>query len=146
MKLRILSVGKATTGPTAELINEYQKRLPKHWQLAWEFLPTSDKAKESERLLRMLGTSFVVLLDERGSLYTNQQLADLFETLQNDGTKELCIIIGGAFGVNDEVIKRVDAVWSFSPLVFPHQLMRILLTEQLYRTADILAGGKYHHN
>ncbi len=146
MKLRILSVGKVATSPTAELIYEYQKRLPKHWQLTWEFLPTSVKTKESDQILRKLGAAFVVLLDERGSLYTNQQLADLFETLQNDGTKELCIIIGGAFGVSDEVIKRADAVWSFSPLVFPHQLMRVLLTEQLYRTADILAGGKYHHN
>ena len=58
---------------------------------------------------------------------------------------EVVIIIGGAFGVSEEVRKRADFVWSFSKLVFPHMLMRVMMTEQIYRAQEILNGGKYHH-
>ena len=59
--------------------------------------------------------------------------------------KEIVLIIGGAYGVTEEVRKKSDVVWSFSNLVFPHQLMRVMLIEQIYRTQEILHGGKYHH-
>jgi 23S rRNA (pseudouridine1915-N3)-methyltransferase len=86
----------------------------------------------------------VVLLDERGVSLDSPALALKVDQLATQG-KAITFLIGGAYGVTDALRKKADLVWSLSPLVFPHQLVRLILTEQLYRAQQILAGGSYHH-
>jgi 23S rRNA (pseudouridine1915-N3)-methyltransferase len=103
----------------------------------------SARAEESERLLKRLKQDdFVILLDERGNNLSSPELAAL---LQGRGDHQVVIIIGGAFGVTPELRERADVVWSLSRLVFPHQLVRLILAEQLYRAQEITRGGQYHH-
>lgn len=144
MKIRILSVGKTHDRLIRPSIEAYEQRLKQHIDLRWEFVPASDVENESRQLLKRCAGK-VLLLDEQGQMYTNSELASLVENMQNSSVKELTIIIGGAFGVSEELRRSVDIVWSLSSLVFPHQLVRLLLVEQVYRTYDILSGGKYHH-
>lgn len=144
MKVTVLVVGKQHDVLYEAAISDFQNRLKRYCAVSWEYIPSSTKEDESTALLKR-SRGYLILLDETGELYTTPQLAAKIELLQNRATKELTIIIGGAFGVTDEVKQAADFVWSLSPLVFPHQLVRLLLTEQLYRAYDILHNGKYHH-
>ena len=97
------------------------------------------------RILEKIKPSdFVILLDERGKNISSPELAKMllngFVNSQN-----FVIIIGGAFGVSEELRKRANFVWSLSKLVFPHQIVRLILVEQIYRAQEISSGGKYHH-
>jgi len=151
MPIRILCVGKKHESWVADGIERYQKRLQKPFMLEWVLLPHSAREganarqEESERILsRLPGDEYVILLDERGKLYDSPSLsALLLDPLQS--SKNVTIIIGGAYGVDDTVHTRANIVWSLSPLVFPHQLVRLILAEQLYRAQEIASGGPYHH-
>jgi 23S rRNA (pseudouridine1915-N3)-methyltransferase len=145
MKITIISVGKQHDSTISEAIATYETRLKKHCNLAWELIPPSDKGQESRRILDRL-RGYVILLDETGVMLSTPDVSARIERLQNDSVKELIIVIGGAYGVTDELKQRADLVWSLSPLVFPHQLVRLILVEQLYRAYDLLSGGKYHHS
>lgn len=145
MKITIISVGKPHDSTISEAIATYETRLKKHCSLAWELIPPSDKGQESRRILDRL-KGYVILLDETGRLLSTPDVSAHIERLQNGSIKELSIVIGGAYGVSDELNQRADFVWSLSPLVFPHQLVRLILVEQLYRAYDLLSGGKYHHS
>ena len=100
---------------------------------------------ESERLLsRLTAYDFIILLDERGKQLDSPAFASLLQ--QNlDRSQKVAIVIGGAYGVTDELRQKAHVVWSLSDLVFPHQLVRLILTEQLYRAQQIALGGSYHH-
>ena len=103
------------------------------------------RQEESERILSRLNAhDYVVLLDERGKALDSPGLADVLQG-KLDQSRNVVIIIGGAYGVDETVHQRADLVWSLSPLVFPHQLVRLILTEQLYRAQQIATGGPYHH-
>ncbi len=147
MSVRILAVGKKHESWVSDGIGRYEKRL----DAAWQLLPHSSRegdtarAEESDRLLGKLDRdAFVVLLDERGRNVDSPSLA---RTLQGafDSGKTVTVIIGGAYGVDDRVRSRADFVWSLSQLVFPHQLVRLMLVEQLYRSQEISANRSYHH-
>ena len=84
-------------------------------------------------------------MDERGDELDSPPLAKLFDTAFT-ASRQMTIVIGGAYGVDDRVHQRADIVWSLSPLVFPHQLVRLILSEQLYRAQQIIAGHPYHHD
>ncbi|UOR01209.1 23S rRNA (pseudouridine(1915)-N(3))-methyltransferase RlmH [Leucobacter allii] len=151
MSIRILAVGKKHESWVAEGIERYGKRLRKPFDAAWLLLPHSAReheaarAEESERILAKLDRdAFVVLLDERGR---NVDSPGLSRTLQGafDAGRSVTAVIGGAYGVDDRVRARADFVWSLSGLVFPHQLVRLVLAEQLYRAQEIAAGRPYHH-
>jgi len=86
----------------------------------------------------------VILLDERGKEFDSPALSGQFQALMSSGRRVVCII-GGAYGVNDELMARADLTWSLSPLVFPHQLVRLILAEQLYRAQCIATNHPYHH-
>ncbi len=86
----------------------------------------------------------MIILDERGKLLDSPGLARLLQGPLNR-SQPVMIIIGGAYGVNTALLSRADIIWSLSPLVFPHQLVRLLLAEQLYRAQEITAGHPYHH-
>lgn len=146
MKINIIAVGKKHDAKLVDAIAEYEKRLAGYCDLVWHIIPSSDVDQESRSILRKIQTdSIVVLLDERGKLWDNQQLAGYLDEAQNRSIKSISIVIGGAFGIDPSVIVRANAIVAFSPLVFPHQIVRLLLVEQLYRSYSILSGSKYHH-
>ena len=146
MKITIIAVGKKHDTNFSGAIAEYQKRLSAHCDFAWQLVPSADKTKESVAILRLIADlDVVVLLDERGKLWDNKQLAYYLEEAQNRSVKKLVFIIGGAYGVDNTIINRANAIMALSPLVFPHQIVRLLAVEQLYRTFSIISGGKYHH-
>lgn len=135
----------------AEGIERYQKRLRAPFSIEWVLLPHSsldgDRARqeESERILSRLGQDeYVVLLDERGKAVDSSGLSVLLSEPLNS-SRTVVLIIGGAYGVDQSIHQRANYIWSLSPLVFPHQLVRLLLTEQLYRAQQIALGGAYHH-
>lgn len=151
MSIRVLAVGKKHEAWVQAGIERYEKRLRKPFDVEWVLLPHSsfegDRARqeESERiLLRVQDTDFVILLDERGKNIDSPTLSRNIEDELTHG-RHIVIIIGGAFGVDDRVHRRADMIWSLSKLVFPHQLVRLILVEQLYRSQEIARGGGYHH-
>ena len=151
MSIRILVIGKKHEAWVAEGIERYQKRLKRPFDIEWVILPhsslTDNKARqeESQRILsRLNANDYVVLLDERGKNISSPDLSKLL-TAPIEASKPVVIIIGGAYGVDDTIQQRSNFTWSLSHLVFPHQLVRLVLTEQLYRAQEIATGGPYHH-
>jgi 23S rRNA (pseudouridine1915-N3)-methyltransferase len=152
MQVRIISVGKRQPAALRGIEQGYEKRMRQTLPLEWHYVSPSAITeasvavrKESEQILRLLSPDvFVVLLDERGQQLTSPDLALQLDTWLT-GVKELIFIIGGAYGVDKTVRQRADLVWSLSALVLPHELVRTLLTEQLYRACTIRAGIPYHH-
>jgi 23S rRNA (pseudouridine1915-N3)-methyltransferase len=151
MPIRILAVGKKHEAWVADGIQRYEKRLKRPFDVTWVLLPHSPsegitaRQDESKRLLSTIrDDEFVILMDERGKLVDSPALSSLL-LAPLESSKSTTIIIGGAYGVDETVHKRADLVWSLSPLVFAHQLVRLLLAEQLYRAQEIAAGGPYHH-
>jgi 23S rRNA (pseudouridine1915-N3)-methyltransferase len=151
MPIKIVAVGKKHESWVTEGIERYQKRLRVPFLVEWVLLPHSslegDRARQEEsgRILSRLGPDeYVVLLDERGKLVDSPALAGLFAE-QLHASRTIVLVIGGAYGVDETVHRRAQYIWSLSPLVFPHQLVRLLLVEQLYRAQQIEVGGSYHH-
>ena len=142
--IRIVCGGKKNSGAFLEIINEYEKRLRKPYDLKWEFY-------EEEKLMKKLAewpfdksSEFVICCDERGKIISSDEYSLLISNAFMDG-REVVILIGGAYGFSDLVREKADYVWSFSKLVFPHQLFRCMVVEQIYRAQEIHDGGKYHH-
>lgn len=151
MPIRIIAIGKKHESWVAEGIERYEKRLKKPFVCDWVYLPHSAREgvaarqEESERLVsRLSDNEYVVLLDERGKMIDSLALSRLLLTQLQTSTN-VTIIIGGAYGVDDTIHQRANIVWSLSSLVFPHQLVRLILIEQLYRAQEIAAGNPYHH-
>lgn len=149
--IRVIAVGKKHESWVASGIERYQKRLRKPFDVEWVLLPHSSREglaarqEESERVqTRLTRDDFTLLLDERGELLDSPALSQLL--VGGLETKmRTTVIIGGAYGVSDALKERADTTLSLSPLVFPHQLVRLILTEQLYRAQEIAAGRSYHH-
>ncbi len=151
MPIRIIAIGKKHESWIAEGIQRYQKRLKQPFNVEWVILPHSSltdvtaQQEESQRiLLRLNANDYVILLDERGESVDSGKLSKLILKIL-EASKNLVIVIGGAYGVDDTILKRANFVWSLSELVFPHQLVRLILIEQLYRSQEIAAGNPYHH-
>lgn len=146
MKILIISPGKQHDPELRSAIQEYETRLRSALPIEWAFPAIGTKESEGAAILKLLKPDdVVVLLDERGKEIDSPGLATLLEQKLNEGTKRLVIIIGGAFGVADEVAVRATLTLSLSKLVFPHMLVRLIVVEQLYRAWSIRSGGKYHH-
>lgn len=150
MTIKILSVGSKPSQDISSIISDYQKRLPRNISIVWQYLKSSNtgdvntsKQQDSESILRAIKDSEkVILLDEIGKNITSEELSSqVFSDRQN-----IVFIIGGSYGVNQDVFKRADFVWSLSKLVFPHQLVRAVLMEQIYRAYSISINHPYHHN
>ncbi|THJ65874.1 23S rRNA (pseudouridine(1915)-N(3))-methyltransferase RlmH [Arthrobacter echini] len=146
----MLAVGRKHESWVSEGIERYTKRLKKPFDLSWQLIAHSARehdaarAEESERLLGKVGSDFVVLLDERGKAIDSPTLSRTLLT-PLESSRSVTVIIGGAYGVDQAVHQRADFVWSLSPLVFPHQLVRLILAEQVYRAQEIAGGRSYHH-
>lgn len=141
--LHIIAGGRKHLDWVNIAVSEYQKRLKKPFNIEWELI-------EEEKLNQYLAKwpfsrqQYVILLDERGKNLSSPELSGILSQ-QFVNSKEVVIIIGGAFGVSEEIRQKSNLVWSLSRLVFPHQLVRAILTEQIYRAQEIWDGGKYHH-
>lgn len=149
--MKIIAIGKKHEKWVTSGIELFEKRLKKPFDFKWKILPhsnfTEEKAREEEtqRILAKIKLSdFVILLDERGKNISSPELSKI---LMNGfvNSQNFVIVIGGAFGVADELRQRANFVWSLSKLVFPHQIVRLILVEQIYRAQEISSGGKYHH-
>ena len=158
MKIRIVAVGKLKEKYLREGIAEYEKRLAPFASV--ELLETREEymaenpseaqrqqtlAKEGERLLRLVPEkSFLIVLDVKGKLLSSEALAKELASRALQGQSDLTFLIGGAFGLSPAVRDRADLRISFSPMTFTHQMVRLLLYEQIYRAFKINRGEKYH--
>ncbi len=143
--LIILSVGKPADSIYLPLRNHFVSRLEHLTKFKDTRIPHSNKEQESSKLLQLIKENdAVILFDERGKVYTSPELAEMIEQSRNNSKNIVCII-GGAYGVSDSVRSRADKVLSFGSSVFPHQLVHIMVLEQLYRAHSIIAGSGYHH-
>ena len=149
--ITLVAIGKKHESWIVEGLERYSKRLQGPWKSEWCLFPHSAsegvmaRQEESERILAMLKPDdVVILLDEKGKLLDSPTLSSRIEEYFMSG-RRIVFVIGGAYGVDDRLMQRANLVWSLSPLVFPHQLVRILLVEQLYRAQSIAAGHPYHH-
>lgn len=137
----------------ADGVQHYLGRLARSFPVEQVVLPEAGKGEpayqqriESERILAALKPGErVVVLDERGTHLTSPQFAARLGTWRDQGVRNVVFVIGGAYGMTDEVRQRADLVLALSAMTFPHQLVRVLFAEQLYRAASILQGSPYHH-
>jgi 23S rRNA (pseudouridine1915-N3)-methyltransferase len=157
MKLQFWSIGKAHEAYVKEAVEMFTKRISHYYPVEWNIIPVPKntamlsemdlKKKEGETILNFLQKDdYLILLDERGKLIKSEELAKFIEQRANESVKKMVFLIGGAFGVSDDVMKRANYKWSLSPLVFPHQLVRLILAEQVYRACTIIKNEKYHHS
>lgn len=158
MKITLVTVGKMKEKYLRDAVAEYAKRLGKYCKL--EVIETADektpdhasdtveetiRAKEAERILRYIREdAFVITLEIQGKQLSSEELAKKIETLGVQGKSHIIFVIGGSIGLGKEVLERSDFALSFSKMTFPHQLMRVILLEQVYRSFRIMKGEPYH--
>ncbi len=141
--IKIIAGGKKHSDWAREAIVEYEKRLKKPYDISWEFI-------EEEKLLKKLenwpfsGQDFIIICDERGQNISSDEYSTKLEQAFIS-SKNVIILIGGAYGFPAEIREKADFIWSFSKLVFPHQIARLLVAEQTYRAQEIARGSHYHH-
>ena len=158
MKITIITVGKIKEKYLKDAIAEYSKRLSKYCKLemievadektpenASEVMEDAIRAKEAERILKYLKEdAYVITLEIHGKQLSSEELADKMEKLGVQGTSHIMFVIGGSIGLGKEVLARSDYPLSFSKMTFPHQLMRVILLEQIYRSYRIINNEPYH--
>lgn len=152
MKQVLLSVGKRHDPSVAAAIDEFTARLGREVETSWQLVKPSGADELSARRVESAAVldfiqdgDFVVLCDERGREVSSEALAGLYDRWLEQ-YQRIVFVIGGAYGVDSTLRERADMVWSLSQLVFPHQLVRLLLVEQLYRARMISKNHPYHHS
>ncbi len=156
MKIQCWTIGKPNETYVEEGIQLFTKRIQHYYPVEWKIIPgpknagtmseSEMKQKEGESILGLLKKDdYLILLDERGKQFSSEQLAEFIQQRANESEKNIVFLIGGAFGVSKEIFDRANFKWSLSPLVFPHQLVRLILAEQIYRACSINRNEKYHH-
>lgn len=158
MKITLITVGKIKEKFYVQAIDEYSKRLSRYCKLeiievadektpdhASETLERQIKEKEGERILKALkDDSYVIALAIEGKMPDSEQLAAKIDNLGISGQSHITFIIGGSLGLSKAVLARADEKLSFSAMTFPHQLMRVILLEQIYRSYRIIHHEPYH--
>ena len=156
MKIWLWSIGKAHESYVKEGIVDFTKRISRYFPVEWNIIPVPKNAgmlsemdlkkKEGETILQWLKQDdYLIALDEHGKQFSSEGLAEFLQERATASTKNLVFLIGGAFGLDAAVLKRAQLKWSLSQLTFPHQLVRLILAEQVYRACTILQNEKYHH-
>lgn len=153
MRARLILVGRTERGHVMDGFQHYLDRVRRMEKVEEVVLPDAGRGEvawqqrtESERILAAIRPGEkVVVLDERGRQLTSPAFAQHLGTWRDQGVRDIAFVIGGAYGMTDQVRERADLVLSLSPMVFPHQLVRVLFAEQLYRALSILKGTGYHH-
>ena len=158
MKITLITVGKIKEKYLKDAIAEYAKRLSKYCKL--EIVEVADektpenascvmedsiREKEAERILKYVkDDAYIITLEIQGKQLTSEELAEKIDKLGIQGTSHIIFIIGGSIGLGEAVLKKSNFALSFSKMTFPHQLMRVILTEQIYRSYRIINGEPYH--
>jgi 23S rRNA (pseudouridine1915-N3)-methyltransferase len=156
MKIWFWTIGKAHDAYVNEGVLEFTKRISKYFPVEWTIIPVPKNAgmlseadlkkREGETILQWLKPDdFLIALDEHGKQLSSEGLSVFLQERASASTKNLVFLIGGAFGLDSSVLKRAQLKWSLSQLTFPHQLVRLILAEQVYRACTILQNEKYHH-
>lgn len=157
MKINLWSIGKNHEPHVKLGVEDFTNRISKYFKVEWNIIAPPKNAgllseadlkkKEGEILLNLLAKEdYLVALDERGKQMSSGALANFIQQRANESVKRVVFLIGGAYGIDEAVLKRADYTWSLSQLVFPHQLVRLILAEQVYRACTILRNEKYHHS
>ncbi len=141
--IRVIAGGKKSKNWVLDGQNEYFRRLHKPFDAKIEYWD-DEKIQNLEKNWPFGVAEYVIILDERGKNITSLELSEIIAT-QFLHSKSVVIIIGGPYGISEIIRNKADFVWSISKSVFPHELMRVILAEQIYRAQDIYRGGKYHH-
>lgn len=156
MKIQIWSIGRQHESYVQPGVEEFTKRISKYFLIEWVIVhppknsgsltEKDSKLKEAELVLqRLRKDDFLIVLDERGKSLNSTGLAEYIGVRAQEGNRNLIFLIGGAYGLDERVLRKANFCWSLSSLTFPHQLVRLILCEQLYRACTILRNEKYHH-
>ena len=157
MKIELWAVGKNHEPYTKIGVDDFTRRIANYYPVKWNIIPPprnsgilnepSLKRKESEKILGLVESDdFFVLLDAKGKELSSFALSHFLQSRANESHKRLIFLIGGAYGVDELIMRRANFTWSLSLLTFPHQLVRLIISEQLYRACTILRNEKYHHS
>ena len=156
MKVKLLAVGKTDDKNLQVLIENYQKRLRHYINFQLEIIPdvknsknlseTQQKEKEGEIILKKISaTDQLILLDEKGMSFGSKEFSAFIQKKLNSGLKQMVLVIGGPYGFSEAVYKKSQGKISLSKMTFSHQMIRLFVTEQLYRAFTILKNEPYHH-
>ena len=157
MKIECWAIGKPHEPYISEGVNDFTKRIGNYYPVEWRLFNLKKntgtlsgqklKSEENELIQAALKSEdWLVCLDENGKTFTSRKFAEFIQTRGNEGTKKLVFLIGGAYGLDDSLLKKAKFIWSLSSLTFPHQLVRLIMTEQIYRACSIGRNEKYHHD
>jgi 23S rRNA (pseudouridine1915-N3)-methyltransferase len=157
LRILIAAIGRMKNGPERELVARYLERAQGSGKplalTGFDVIEMSEsragsaaarKAEEARALRAALPDGITVMLDERGKSLTSDAFATQLARWRDDGRPAVSFVIGGADGIDPDYVRGADLTLSFSPMVWPHQLVRIMLAEQLYRATTILSGHPYH--
>jgi len=156
MKIQLWTIGKNHEPYVRQGLEDFTKRIGRYYPVEWTIIPVPKNAAQlSESDLKvqeglvvldcLKKDDYLVALDEHGKEMTSEQLSLFIQAKGNDSVRTIVFLIGGAFGLHEAVLKRANFKWSLSKLTFPHQLVRLILAEQLYRACSIGNNEKYHH-
>ncbi|SIQ57074.1 23S rRNA (pseudouridine(1915)-N(3))-methyltransferase RlmH [Maribacter ulvicola] len=157
MTIKLLAIGKTDSSQLQELIEVYQKRLQHYINFEIELIPDlkktknlsedQQKDKEGELILkRLASTDVLILFDEKGKQYTSVEFSNFLQKKMNSGIKQLVFLIGGPYGFSNEIYAKASGKISLSKMTFSHQMVRLFITEQIYRAYTILKNEPYHHH
>ncbi len=151
-----MAIGKKDESIVKAGVEDFTNRISRYFPVEWTIIPAPKNAglltepelrkKEAELIFQNLkAEDYLVALDEHGKELNSKELAQFLQLRSNESNKNLVFLIGGAFGLHEDVLKKAKFKWSLSQLTFPHQLVRLILAEQVYRACTILRNEKYHH-
>ena len=155
MKILFCAVGKVHEPFVKAGVDMYTKRVTNYFPADWQLIPPAkntsqleaDQKKQEAAAIRqaLKEGDYLVALDERGKTLTSEALSQFVQQRATGSVKRLIFLIGGAYGLDQSILTQASFTWSLSALTFPHQLVRLILTEQIYRACTILRNEKYHH-
>ncbi|MDC1221914.1 23S rRNA (pseudouridine(1915)-N(3))-methyltransferase RlmH [Salibacteraceae bacterium] len=156
MRIRTLSIGKTNVEYVRQGLEEFNSRISKYCKYEWDEipdlknrakLPKNDLKVEEAKLIlkRLVPNERLILLDEGGRSLSSVKFASWLSDAVNLQAKDVCFVIGGAYGFSQELYDRSEMKISLSPMTFNHQLIRLIFAEQLYRGFTIIRGEPYHH-
>lgn len=157
MKIECWAVGKPNEPYISQGVKDFTDRIQNYYPMDWRLVslkknsgslsPLKLKQDESDMIMSLLKPDdYLVSLDEHGKTMTSRNLSTFLQARGNDSVKKLIFLIGGAYGLDEPLLRRSRYIWSLSTLTFPHQLVRLILAEQIYRACSIGRNEKYHHD
>ena len=155
MRINLICIGKTDDKEIVSLMKYYLPRLPKHWNFELMEIPdvknaknlTPDQLKKEEAKLfqnNIDASDLVIILDEKGKQFTSREFSEKIDFWMGNSVKKIHFLVGGAYGFSEEIYNRANEKISLSKMTFTHQMIRLLLIEQIYRAFKISRGEKYH--